>query len=211
MIDIKDNKLKNKKKKMLLTAYNNDICISNKNATNKFETFEESRLNESKTLLYELNAKPSKFQIYKRGQIVRVKFGVNIGSEFSGDHFAIVISKKDFNRNGCIHVIPLTSKYSKNNLKIDNILYDEEKINNLKDLLGSSDLTGKEKWKINRVINYYSEKKNVQSYACINHMKTISKLSVSKTMFEKYDYLNELIYDEKTMKMISENIKKEYI
>lgn len=32
---------------------------------------------------------------YKRGTIIYVDFGVNIGSELSGGHFAIILNKKD--------------------------------------------------------------------------------------------------------------------
>ena len=94
----------------LMKAYNNDIQISDMNLKDKFTEFENSKLNESETLLYEVNVKPTRFKRYSRGQIVKVRFGVNIGSEFSGDHYAIVISKQDTMLNPILHVIPLTSK-----------------------------------------------------------------------------------------------------
>lgn len=50
---------------------------------------------ESKTLLYEIQNKPEIFKKYKRGSIVRVMFGVNPGSEFSGDHYATLLNKDD--------------------------------------------------------------------------------------------------------------------
>lgn len=86
---------KNKKCEKLYKSLENNIKISEKNLGKKFANFEDSRLDESVTLLYEIEKQPTKFQRYARGQIVRVKFGVNIGSEFSGDHFAIVVSKGD--------------------------------------------------------------------------------------------------------------------
>lgn len=94
----------------LMKAYDNNIKISNMNLRNKFTEFENSKLSESETLLYEINVKPTRFKKYSRGQIVKVKFEVNIGSEFSGDHYAIVISKQDTMLNPILHVIPLTSK-----------------------------------------------------------------------------------------------------
>ena len=69
---------------------------------------------------------------YFRGEIVRVKFGVNIGSEFSGEHFAIVISKRDTMMNPTLHVIPLTSKKHLKSVNVGNILYDDNLINGLK-------------------------------------------------------------------------------
>ena len=118
-----------------MKAHDNNIKISDMNLKDKFTEFENSKLNESETLLYEINTKPTRFKRYSRGQIVRVKFGVNIGSEFSGDHYAIVISKKDTMNNPILHVIPITSKKHNYNIELDNILYDEEKINELTNLL----------------------------------------------------------------------------
>lgn len=108
-----EEKGNNKKHIKLLETYKNNIKISDKNLGNKFEEFEDSRLDESKTLLFEIENKPKKFQRYFRGQIVRVKFGVNICGEFSGEHFAIVISKNDTISSSVLHVIPLTSKVYK--------------------------------------------------------------------------------------------------
>lgn len=50
---------------------------------------------ESKTLLYEIQNKPEIFKKYKRGSIVRVRFGINPGSEFSGNHYATLLNKDD--------------------------------------------------------------------------------------------------------------------
>ena len=92
----------------LMKAHNNNIQISDMSLKDKYTEFENSKLNESETLLYEINVKPTRFKRYSRGQIVKVKFGVNIGSEFSGDHYAIVIPKQDTMLNPILHVIPLT-------------------------------------------------------------------------------------------------------
>ncbi|EDN8735513.1 hypothetical protein GUM07_04060 [Listeria monocytogenes] len=59
-----------------------------------------------------------KYYYYKYGTIVRVDFGVNIGSEFSGLHFAITLNKKDNAENPIITVVPLTSKFKKQRLPL---------------------------------------------------------------------------------------------
>ena len=51
-----------------------------------------------------------KYKKYSRGTILLVDFGKNIGSEFNGKHFAIVLSKNDNEYSGKLSVIPLTSK-----------------------------------------------------------------------------------------------------
>ena len=59
---------------------------------------------------------PKYFDQYKKGTIVMIDFGVNIGNELSNHHFGIVISKGDNKRNGILTVLPLSSKFSKHYL-----------------------------------------------------------------------------------------------
>lgn len=193
----------------LMKAYQNNVILSDKNLGNKFTKFEDSKLDESKTLLFEVNRSSKSYKRYFRGEIVRVKFGVNIGSEFSGDHFAIVISKGDTMMSSTLHVIPLTSKKHKKSLNVGAILYNEEEINELKEKL-HNEVNNNEKRKIERVIKYYENRKEIVSYACIDHVKTISKLSVNKTLFEQYDYLLNLRCNENLLKTLDNCIMKEY-
>ena len=85
------NSEQEKKHLKLMKAYQNNVTISDMNLSNKYTNFEDSKLDESKTLLYEITTKPNHYKRFSRGQIVKIKFGVNIGSEFSGEHYAIVI------------------------------------------------------------------------------------------------------------------------
>lgn len=52
---------------------------------------------------------PRSLPYFKYGAIVRADFGVNMGSEFCGLHFAIVLNKHDNSKNGTLTVLPLTS------------------------------------------------------------------------------------------------------
>jgi hypothetical protein len=192
----------------LLKAHNNNLKLSDMNLSDKFADFENSRLNQSETLLYEANVRPTRFKKYSRGQIVKVRFGVNIGSEFSGDHYAIIVSKKDTMINPILHVIPLTSKKHNYNLDIGNILYNENEISKLEEKLNLTEDKDSIN-KINTCIKYYKSKKNKTSYACIKHLKTISKLSICKTMNE-YDYLDRLKVSNELLHTIDEEILKEY-
>lgn len=192
----------------LIKAHNNNITISDMNLKNKYTEFENSKLNESETLLYEINKQPKKFKRYSRGQIVKIKFGVNIGSEFSGDHYAIVVSKQDTMMNPILHVIPLTSKKHDYNLTLGTTLYDLDKIEILKEKL-EQEKNKKEIRELKKCIKYFSMKKDTKSYACIKHLKTVSKLSVCKP-FNKYDYTNDIILSDDVMKKIDQAIINEY-
>lgn len=200
--------ISNVKQKKLIKAHQNNLEISKKNLSNKFEKFEENVLKESETLLYETTVKPSNFKRYARGRIVKVKFGVNIGSEFSGDHFAIVVSKGDTMKNPVLHVIPITSKAHIKNVEIGPILYNENELTKLSQQIELSN-DKKEIKKINQCIKYYQNRKNKISYACVDHLKTISKLSVLKPINE-FDYLPNLKCSLEIMKKIDEAIINEY-
>ncbi len=201
--------MKEKKKYLkLLEAHNNNIKISNYNLADKYTEFETSKLDESKTLLYEIETKPKTFKRYSRGNIVKVKFGVNIGSEFSGDHYAIVISKQDTMYNPVLHVIPLTSDDSEHNINIGNVLYDELEIDNLEQLYKTK-TNYQELKKIKKCLNYYNKNKNRNSFACIKHIKTISKLSIQKKLNE-YDYLGNLKISNEILEKLDYAIIKEY-
>lgn len=202
------NKIQERKHIKLMRAHQNNITLSNMNLQDKFTNFEDSKLSESKTLLYEVEKKPKKFKRYARGRIIKVKFGVNIGSEFSGDHFAIVISKGDTMMSSTLHVIPITSKKHLKNIDIGSILYNEDELKNLEKKLVKTKNT-KEKKKIQSILKYYQKRKDITSYACIDHLKTISKLSVCNNINE-YDYLPNLKCTSELMKKIDKNIIKEY-
>lgn len=198
---------KETKHNKLSETHTNNIKISDMNLKDKYTNFETSKLQESKTLLYEINTKPKYFKRYGRGRIIRVRFGVNIGSEFSGDHFAIVISKKDTAYNPILHVIPITSKKHKTCIDIGNALILSEEIDRLNELY-KKETDKLKKRKIKECLKYYSNRDNVTSYAIIEHMKTISKLSIANPINE-YDYINKLrISDEKLQEICNEIIKE---
>lgn len=51
------------------------------------------------------HTKVIKYPNFKRGQIIKVDFGINIGSELSHTHFAIVLNDDDTNLNDNITVL----------------------------------------------------------------------------------------------------------
>lgn len=67
-----------------------------------------------------------KYKKYHRGAILLVDFGKNIGYEFNGKHFAVVLNKNDSEKSGKLMVIPLTSKDKKNrHIKLDKSIIEE--------------------------------------------------------------------------------------
>jgi mRNA-degrading endonuclease toxin of MazEF toxin-antitoxin module len=63
----------------------------------------------TKYLKWEVSFNPMALVTYRRGDIVFVNFGYNIGSEYGGMHYAVVIEKDNPRSSGNVVVVPLTS------------------------------------------------------------------------------------------------------
>ncbi|NUX21579.1 type II toxin-antitoxin system PemK/MazF family toxin, partial [Staphylococcus aureus] len=64
-----------------------------------------------------------KYKKFSRGSIIYLDFGINIGHEFSGRHFGIVLNKNDSPYNSLVTVVPLSSKNKKHYLPLQNIVF----------------------------------------------------------------------------------------
>lgn len=95
---------------------------------------------------------------FKQGEIIKVDFGINIGSELSNTHFAIVLNSDDNNNVDNITVLPLTSKPGYKRIFIGNIL---------------KPFTNNKKYQKN-------------SYALITQVTTISKKKIFKDNIRCY-------------------------
>lgn len=58
---------------------------------------------------FESRFTPSSLKRYKRGEIIKVHLGYNIGSEEGGIHYAVIVEKDNSIHNPVITVVPLTS------------------------------------------------------------------------------------------------------
>ena len=70
-----------------------------------------------KFLNYEPKFKPTSLRRYKRGEIVKVHLGYNIGSEEGGLHYCVVMDKANSIHSSTITVVPLTSVKSTTNIE----------------------------------------------------------------------------------------------
>lgn len=62
-----------------------------------------------KFLEFEKNFNASKYPKYKKGQIIKVHLGFNIGSEEGGLHYAIVVDNNNSVNSPILNIVPLTS------------------------------------------------------------------------------------------------------
>ena len=63
----------------------------------------------TKFLGYETKFDASKYPRYKKGQIIQVHLGFNIGSEEGGLHYAVVIENNNYKTSPTLNIVPLTS------------------------------------------------------------------------------------------------------
>lgn len=67
-----------------------------------------------RSLKQELHHKlPSYYRKFNQGTIVMVNYGVTVGSEMGGQHFAVVLTANDTKYKRDVVVVPLSSKYHK--------------------------------------------------------------------------------------------------
>jgi mRNA-degrading endonuclease toxin of MazEF toxin-antitoxin module len=71
----------------------------------------------TKFLEYEQNFNASSLRRYKRGEIVKVHLGYNIGSEEGGLHYCVVVEKDNSRNSPVLTVVPLTSIKKKTDLE----------------------------------------------------------------------------------------------
>lgn len=151
-----------------------DIFIKIKNTnTKKFEKLDEWLLREANLFLKETKNDRKNKQRYKRGTIIKVNFGVNVGSELCHTHFAIVLSIDDNTSNDAIIVVPLTSKPGHDKVFLGSLIKDvitqRLHVLSLKDNISSE-----ERNKYIKLENEY-KKYDSFSYAYVSQITTISK------------------------------------
>lgn len=196
-----------------------------KNPTNeKLKQLSRWIQKESK-VLYQENFKPKNnlYNVYSRGTIVKVDLGINIGSELSNTHFAIVLNKNDTKRSAVLNIIPLSSKNNTHYKYIGDLIIDSfcnrlnkalEKITIEISLLSPEEDTKtlnkkrKELDDIKKMINYYSQYAK-SSYVCCNQVKCISKERIINPR-NKFDIISRAKCNSKTMKKIDDLILNYY-
>lgn len=205
-------------------AYINYHDIIDKKLPYKFAYLDEWLLKNSKLLLLESNEYESqtnkKFKTYKRGTIVKVDFGIGLGSEMSQVHFAIVLNNYDNPKNNVLTVIPLTSKKGKFNLNLNTLIIDklinkikfeitklgiDEELEKSKNISLENEIKIK---KLNTLLSYYnSNAKN--TFACPSLITTISKTRIFKPINE-YDIIGREKCDDSIMDKIDNCIKENF-
>lgn len=131
----KDDVIQNKKEAIrlldrLLEGYINDPAYQHLKKANLISYWIKDYVN---YINFEEKFDPTKNISYKRGNIVKLNFGFNIGSEYGGLHYGIVLDNNNHHNSPVITVIPLTSikndkEIHDNSVELGNELYKSLKI-----------------------------------------------------------------------------------
>lgn len=211
-----------------------EICNSRKF---KFKYLDDWLYTKSTLFKNELNYNKKKFyKFYPRGTIVYVKFGVNVGSEFSGNHFCVVLNKNDNKRSELITVVPLTSKDTKFTIRLEEnlvskaieklehdglILHDDlTRIKSLHEGFIESDADSKNsKTALEKKLNNIEEDYEQLAKIIKRYERFAGKLTyaipnqivtISKnrvTTLNKYDPTGHISFSENTLKVIEDFIR----
>lgn len=173
----------------------------------------------------EKNFTPKSLKNFKRGDIVKVNLGFNIGNEFGGLHYCIVINNNDNINSGHLNVIPLSS--AKENKDYNSITcvdlgdelytlltkkYNTEMIATLerfRELKEIKDLASDEINKLSKKISLLKkldielEKMKHGSVAYVHQITTISKQRIFKTPI-----LSGIRISSKNLDLIDDKINK---
>lgn len=164
----------------------------------------------SNSLHSEVNSTHKRYyKAYKKGAIVYARLGSNIGSEFSGNHFCVVLDNNDNRSKETITIVPLSSKKNNNYIKLSTTILDlttsdlliqllnyEESIKQLKEKYNDDDIAPddsidvedkKKLYEFNEkfsefqtLVNIYSRHAGKDTYANVSAITTISKKRLSK-------------------------------
>lgn len=85
-----------------------------------------------KMIEFEEDFDPRRNIAYKRGDIIKAHFGFNIGSEYGGLHYAVVVNNKNFHSSAVMTVIPLTSQKEEKDIHKNDVDLGAEIYRNLK-------------------------------------------------------------------------------
>lgn len=166
---------------------------------------------------------------FKRGSIVKVQLGFNVGNEEGGLHYAIVLDNSNSLYNSLVTVVPLTSvkpttnvsKLHKSQLFIGDELYGPlfAKANNIIDALEKVNFAslneveqkkyGLELNQAKRVLAEITKMKN-GSIVLIGQITTVSKIRIYDPK-ERYDVLHNIKVSNDVLDKIDDKLKEFYL
>lgn len=159
------------------------------------------------TLQKEINNDlPKHYRIYGPGEVVLVNFGVSIGQELCGIHFAVVLNRKDSKYNSTLLVVPLSSKYHEDYVSLDRELADSMKYTVVKshlEIAKKVDSANKDANNFFKALNNFHNSSIKATAKEIELLKSISFLPASNE-----DYKNNTEVAKKNLQILLNSLSK---
>lgn len=190
----------------ILNDYLSDLIIRHPKKTDLISYWLHTYTN---FLKYEESFDPKRNKSYERGDIVKIDFGFNIGSEHGGLHYAIVMDIHNNHSSPIITVIPLSSTDNKKNSNYDVDLGDELYQKLRAKMLGMKQSYKKQLEEINTFISAFEDVVNlIHSEGNSPERKKIESLlseleerkSHSATLMTKRQEVNKMLAELNKMK-----------
>ena len=125
-----------------------------------------------KLINFEEKFNPCKNIAYKRGNIVKLNFGFNIGSEYGGLHYGVVLDNNNSHNSPVITVIPLTSAKEGKNIHSNSVDLGNELYKSLK-------------LKYDTILRAFTDEDNETGDILAINKRTISLAKETFEIFEK--------------------------
>lgn len=200
-----------------------DECLANNETVdmkkaNIFSYWLKDYINYIRT---EKDFNPINLKTYKRGDVIKVNLGFNIGSELGGLHYCIVIDKKNDRNSPVLTVIPLSSKktdkINKNSIDLGEDIY-KKMIKKSIQLFEES----KSQIRKDNIMEFYKkiifiqqinkeiEKMKCNSIALVNQIRVASKQRIYNPKTE-FDVLSGIKLSNESLNLIDNKLKKLFI
>lgn len=158
----KEEIIQNKKKSIIQLNQLLESYIANDDQIRKADLVSKWIKDYVKYLKFEEHFDPIKNITYKRGNIIKVNFGFNVGAELGGVHYAVVLDNDNKHSSATVTVAPMSSvkpnkPVHQNNLNIGSEFYNilDSRLNIL-----SAELN-KELFAVQKYINLFDELKKI--------------------------------------------------
>lgn len=161
-------------------------------------------------LSQETSFEPARLKSYKRGDVVKVNLGFNVGSEQGGLRYAIVLDKDNKHNAKTITVIPLTSQKEEKQIYERDVLLGKELYNRLKakhdslaeDLKSKTDVCINEISQNQQMLDLLIDKFSDENYSSGTKVAELKK-NLSEIIKKQRDVLEGLNEDTNALNKIS--------
>lgn len=203
--------------------------ISNHDTANKADKLSYWLKDYCSLLKAEETFDPKYLKSYKRGDVIQVNLGYNIGNEEGGLHYCIVLDKHNSNKSGIVTVVPLTSDkgqtldfseislgnevYSSFKTKYHSLMLElSNKLNSINITEASSDDVHStlENLAFLKKMDKKMSKMKKGSIALVGQITTISKQRISDPKKTK-DLLSGICISDESLDLINNKIKQLYV